>query len=359
MMLKHSTWLAATALIAIIADRDAYGVVIASDNASDPAYAGGWIPTDDGGTGFGPWEGSGPYGPIYVMEIDEGTPELDNQLGAPAFRMATGGLQGGYIIQRPFDAPMQPGQTFKIDYDGYTISPTGVDEKGRDILIGFESEGGARVVLYGYYYNDFGFIFGSDSWGINAATANDNLAGGASLPPDPLDGIEWQTSYSTTDGSDGFSLTLDVVTIDTYRIRIVDDGVTKLDVSGQMLGDAAAGQGISRVNFYGSETSSGSPEPGGVFYFNNMIIETTSTGQPGDFDVDGDVDGQDFLIWQRGGSPNPLSSGDLTQWRNNFGPPLVPAGSAIPEPGAATLSALALLAAISVRGRRNSGASRL
>jgi hypothetical protein len=33
----------------------------------------------------------------------------------------------------------------------------------------------------------------------------------------------------------------------------------------------------------------------------------------------GDVDGNDFLVWQRGGSPTPNSPVDLTTWRNNFG----------------------------------------
>jgi hypothetical protein len=40
---------------------------------------------------------------------------------------------------------------------------------------------------------------------------------------------------------------------------------------------------------------------------------------PGDFDLDGDVDGRDFLRWQRGQSTTPLSTGDLADWRNNYG----------------------------------------
>ena len=37
------------------------------------------------------------------------------------------------------------------------------------------------------------------------------------------------------------------------------------------------------------------------------LVKLASPGQPGDFDGDDDVDGQDFLIWQRGGSPTALS----------------------------------------------------
>lgn len=40
-----------------------------------------------------------------------------------------------------------------------------------------------------------------------------------------------------------------------------------------------------------------------------------------DFDVDGDVDGRDFLLWQRGGSPTPFSSTDLEDWQDHYGEP--------------------------------------
>jgi hypothetical protein len=42
-------------------------------------------------------------------------------------------------------------------------------------------------------------------------------------------------------------------------------------------------------------------------------------GIPGDFDEDGDVDGRDFLAWQRGQSATPLSAGDLTDWQDHYG----------------------------------------
>ncbi|MBN1854278.1 MAG: hypothetical protein JW829_16230 [Pirellulales bacterium] len=36
------------------------------------------------------------------------------------------------------------------------------------------------------------------------------------------------------------------------------------------------------------------------------------------------MDGNDFLIWQRGESPNPLSSSDLASWQATFGTGGVP-----------------------------------
>jgi hypothetical protein len=50
-------------------------------------------------------------------------------------------------------------------------------------------------------------------------------------------------------------------------------------------------------------------------------FEFTATPASGDFDGDGDVDGRDFLRWQRGGSPNPLSSSDLSLWQAQYGTP--------------------------------------
>jgi len=58
-------------------------------------------------------------------------------------------------------------------------------------------------------------------------------------------------------------------------------------------------------------------DPGveGGIYVNDVVNSTERIGpdyvvgaappQPGDFDEDGDVDGGDFLLWQRGGSPSP------------------------------------------------------
>ncbi len=68
-----------------------------------------------------------------------------------------------------------------------------------------------------------------------------------------------------------------------------------------------------------------------------------TAGTPGDFDSDGDVDGADFLVWQRGGSPNGAVAGDLALWEANFGTTAaVAAASAVPEPGSLALLGLAM-----------------
>jgi hypothetical protein len=50
-----------------------------------------------------------------------------------------------------------------------------------------------------------------------------------------------------------------------------------------------------------------------------MIRYITEAFGEGDFDFDGDVDGRDFLVWQRGGSPDPLSAENLADWQAAYG----------------------------------------
>ncbi|MBN1855197.1 MAG: hypothetical protein JW829_20870 [Pirellulales bacterium] len=64
------------------------------------------------------------------------------------------------------------------------------------------------------------------------------------------------------------------------------------------------------------------------------------TGLAGDFDQDGDVDGNDFLKWQRGELSNPPSPADLAAWQANFGclsGSMACAAVVLPEPGSVSL----------------------
>jgi hypothetical protein len=82
-----------------------------------------------------------------------------------------------------------------------------------------------------------------------------------------------------------------------------------------------------------------------------LIGVGSSSGMPGDFDDDGDVDGRDFLAWQRGSSPTPFSAEDLADWQANYGVGPMPLVSAVPEP---TTVALICAAVLPLLGRRRS-----
>lgn len=79
---------------------------------------------------------------------------------------------------------------------------------------------------------------------------------------------------------------------------------------------------------------------------------------PGDFDFDGDVDGNDFLDWQRGNSYSTLSDNDLAAWEANYGNSLAPVMSpvsAVPEPATFLLMTAGILgiAAMRCTSKRN------
>jgi hypothetical protein len=88
-----------------------------------------------------------------------------------------------------------------------------------------------------------------------------------------------------------------------------------------------------------------------------IFVSDVAKASSADFDGDADVDGADFLVWQRGvgitgtGSPangdanadGNVDAGDLTIWKSKFAAPSTAVvGAAVPEPGAALLGVFAL-----------------
>jgi hypothetical protein len=81
------------------------------------------------------------------------------------------------------------------------------------------------------------------------------------------------------------------------------------------------------------------------FVIDNVMVEifgSNAEENTADFDGDGDVDGRDFLAWQRGSSPNPFSAGDLALWQAAYNGGALSAVSAVPEPSALCLALLGL-----------------
>jgi len=141
------------------------------------------------------------------------------------------------------------------------------------------------------------------------------------------------------------SLTTSAVVLPTntnleVELRLEGTAVVSDDFNG-------SGSAIAVLNF---SDGLNFPSTGPVFtlpagYTANSVSGNIVDNQfvaPGDFDVSGTVDGYDFLAWQRGESPNPLSLADLNAWEANYGfaPPLSALVS-VPEP---SCSALALAA---------------
>lgn len=157
--------------------------------------------------------------------------------------------------------------------------------------------------------------------------------------------------------------------------------------------DVATANNLVETNFLASTTilpggqlalgnlfnAGGSPTVTGRYstgdgLINLLNVEYSSAGLAGDYDLDGRVDGRDFLVWQRtmgatvtpgvgadGNNSGKIDAGDLTVWRNNFGAAAAASTYAIPEPCTATLVsfAMALITAALCRAPRGRAAGKV
>ena len=121
--------------------------------------------------------------------------------------------------------------------------------------------------------------------------------------------------------------TLDVSVLSPFLIP--GQAFEIIDVAGALAGTFA---GLSEGGLVGN------------FSGTNLIITyaggdgndvTLLAALPGDFDFDLEVDGNDFLLWQRGESFTPFSATDLADWESYYGtvvPLPTSAATAVPEP---------------------------
>jgi hypothetical protein len=168
---------------------------------------------------------------------------------------------------------------------------------------------------------------------------------------------------NTTDARDGGDYTL--TSTATTTTQHVDTRFTSW---------VAATDGSTAYNYIGATVTIDSPDrwltmilmgdsiPTGPDRTGPSVIQIRAGGsQPpdgGDFDNDGDVDGNDFLKWQRGESPTSLSEADLDAWKANFGPSSLPTAAVAPEPATGALVVLlAGLVGLAVRGKSSVAAA--
>src|SRR5215212_7442560 len=107
----------------------AFAVAVASDDASQSAYANGWQPLDNGGTGFGPWTfafSGNRSDLLYEPQFIDRGPLPGDSLGAPTFALTTGARPTQFDtseVTRAFTSALGIGQTFSIDVDGSALDP--------------------------------------------------------------------------------------------------------------------------------------------------------------------------------------------------------------------------------------------
>jgi hypothetical protein len=158
------------------------------------------------------------------------------------------------------------------------------------------------------------------------------------------------------------TLLADVGTDPQHAILAADKGA-------QLLGDGTAGKPATaagrRVFFFLSDIGSFDLTADGFKLFDAAIQWAAEEPASADFDADGDVDGADFTVWQRGlgttGTAQPINGdangdtnvdgADLAVWQAQFiGTSASSAVSAVPEPVSAALIISAAVGAL-VLGR--------
>lgn len=122
---------------------------------------------------------------------------------------------------------------------------------------------------------------------------------------------------------------------------------------------------IQYLNFYENFSNNSDDHPSGFNDLGQLVFSAYFTDRtsgvfvsnlvaylpvPGDFDGDGNVDGRDFLAWQRGISPAPFSSGDLSDWQSVYGNPLS-AVTSVPESSSVFLALFVFCAGLISRCR--------
>lgn len=184
----------------------------------------------------------------------------------------------------------------------------------KKLVLTIDPTSGSAVVK-----NNSGAAINFDSYSI-ASSSNSLLANWGSLADQSMAG--WQEAVPTT------------------------GRISELNPTGALTLDAG-----ESVNFTGLWNTTGVQNANDLtFQYRDPVLGTFTgvvefaSALEGDFDNNNVVDGNDFLVWQRGGSPNPLSASDLAAWKVNYGTsaPASALVANVPEPAAALLLSLGL-----------------
>ena len=342
-----------------------YAVTLASDAATDPAYAsnpvGAWQGTgptvdentpgtDDGGSGFQPWDFRGgyhdaaksPYGHLnhFIDGIDFAH-SLFNDLGTTAFALTNTGssINDGYFgytsrATRTFDTPLAIGQTLSINFDNPLPQPL-----NPFVPAGFVirlNKGGGPVV-------DSDPLPGvTDRFNLIAAS-NFNEERWYVVDSEPF--IDTGIAPGVTAVGTNFTFTLTGAESYAMEFRRLSDNQLVYARTGALENSGAGPIDSIELTLYRNGSSStGSRE----FFFNSIQITGSTIADLGDYNRNGVVDAGDYVVWRDSLGQNVSSSTgadgdgngtidekDYDVWRAHYASgstAAIGAESAVPEP---------------------------
>jgi len=203
------------------------------------------------------------------------------------------------------------------------------------IGVGLPTTMAQTALLPGMESNEPPFVSSYDFWFRDSRTlyvADDrSAANGGGIQKWELDAGAWNHSYTFNIGTGARGLTGTVEDGDTVLFATTTQLSSNHIVSLMDVGPSATANIITTA-------------PADTAFRGLAMLGSTAPLADGDFDGNGIVDGADFLLWQQGSSPDPLSLDDLAAWEANFGSGATMSTVApVPEP-----SSLGLLLAAGV-----------
>jgi hypothetical protein len=342
----------------------AYGSIVATDLAANAAYAsdptGAWKglnPTsgenpagsDNGGSGFQPWDFAGgyhdptvsPYGDLnhFIDGVDFSASAYNN-LGSPAFGLTNANKANfGYTARatRVFSQPLAVGGTFTFEFDNPVLAPLSNNDT-TGYIIRLNSGGGPKLATNPNVYERLGFFaqsgFNQSDWNItNSAGSND-------------------TGLSSNATTSGAILRLTLQSAETYSLQILplSGGNPLYSATGSLASPNLGSINTLEVLMFGNGSGNGLTGTGALptgqreFFFNDLSLENPVSGLPGDYNSNGVVDAADYVVWRDtlnqsvsngsgadGNSDGIVNQLDFDIWRSHFGQSTSSSVAALPN----------------------------
>jgi len=237
-----------------------------------------------------------------------------------------------------------PGPGVRFTFSGIASGGTGVSDNFpvNDVGQILPSHGNGDFSNFDSYLTRFTNLSPGD---VNIALImNTGFTGPSGVPPnDGTNDTFWQSQWITVAPGASQIVLLDFDAALPYNISDNKPPHTQGSTGQPTVINATDRTEVSNIGFQVADFN-------GDLAGQTTILAINIPEPNADFDGNGIVDGHDFLKWQRGESPNPLSQSDLALWESQYGgPPPVSAVSAVPEPTTYALALAALCLAMSSR----------